>query len=126
LEDDPARDRQLDETIEESFPASDPPGNTVETGIRIGNTALAGAVVDNREAHRFELVVDGKTATLAYERTPTSLTLVHTQVPPSLRGRHIADTLAKAGVESAHAQGLQVVAKCHFVKAFLRRHPQVG
>jgi predicted GNAT family acetyltransferase len=122
LADDPARERQLDETIEESFPASDPPANTVETGIRIGGGALAGAVVDNREAHRFELVVDGKTAVLAYERTPTSLVLLHTQVPPSLRGRHLADTLAKAGVESAHAEGLQVVAKCHFVKAYLRKH----
>jgi hypothetical protein len=105
LADDPARERQLDETIEESFPASDPPANTVETGIRTGGTAFAGAVVDNREAHRFELVVDGQTAVLAYERTPTSLILVHTQVPPSLRG-------------------LQVVAKCHFVKAYLRKHPQ--
>jgi predicted GNAT family acetyltransferase len=126
LEDDPAREQQLDETIEESFPASDPPANTVETGIRSGGASLAGAVVDNREAHRFELAVDGKTATLAYERTPTSLVLVHTQVPPSLRGRHIADTLAKAGVESARAQGLQVVAKCHFVRAYLRKHREPG
>lgn len=124
MADDPARERQLDEAIEESFPASDPPANTVETGIRIGGAAFSGAVVDNREAHRFELVVDGKTAVLAYERTPTSLVLVHTQVPPSLRGRHLADALAKAGIESARSEGLQVVAKCHFVKAYLRKHPQ--
>jgi CRP-like cAMP-binding protein len=38
--------------------------------------------------------------------------------------RHIADTLAKAGIEAAHAEGLQVVANCHFVKAYLRKHPQ--
>jgi predicted GNAT family acetyltransferase len=87
---------------------------------------LAGAVVDNREAQRFEILIDAKTAVLEYERTPTSLVLVHTQVPPSLRGRHIADTLAKAGLEAAHAEGLQVVAKCHFVKAYLRKHPQLG
>jgi predicted GNAT family acetyltransferase len=88
--------------------------------------ALAGRVVDNREAHRFEFVIDGKTAVLDYERTPTSLVLVHTQVPPSLRGRHIADTLAKAGIGAAHTEGLEVVAKCHFVKAYLRKHPQLG
>jgi hypothetical protein len=41
--DDPARERQLDETIEESFPASDPPANTVESGVRIGGTAFVGA-----------------------------------------------------------------------------------
>ena len=30
-------DDKLDETLEETFPASDAPANTVETGIRIGN-----------------------------------------------------------------------------------------
>ena len=31
-------DEKVDEAIEETFPASDPPANTVETGIRIGPT----------------------------------------------------------------------------------------
>ena len=31
-----AGDRELDETLEETFPASDAPANTVETGTRIG------------------------------------------------------------------------------------------
>ena len=30
------RDDQLDETIDESFPASDAPANTVETGVGVG------------------------------------------------------------------------------------------
>jgi hypothetical protein len=68
----------LDETLEETFPASDPPANTVETGTRVGSTLPAGAVTDNRKARQFELVVDGQTAVLAYERTPNSLVLVHT------------------------------------------------
>jgi hypothetical protein len=29
-------DRALDEALEETFPASDPPANTVETGITVG------------------------------------------------------------------------------------------
>jgi hypothetical protein len=32
----PTDDRELDETIDETFPASDPPANTGETGIRVG------------------------------------------------------------------------------------------
>jgi hypothetical protein len=32
----PTDDEELDETVEESFPASDPPANTPETGTRIG------------------------------------------------------------------------------------------
>jgi len=30
------RDDKLDEALQETFPASDPPANTVETGIRVG------------------------------------------------------------------------------------------
>ena len=120
------RDRALDETLEETFPASDAPANTVETGTRVGVAAESNVVTDNTEARRFELVVDGQTAVLAYERTPTSFVLVHTEVPPPLRGRHVADRLAKAAIEAAHAAGLRVVAVCPFVRAYLRKHPHTG
>jgi len=83
----------------------------------------SGVVTDNRKASQFELVVDGETAVLTYERTPTSLVLVHTEVPPSLRGRHLADALAKAAIDAAHAERLQIVVVCPFVKAYLRKHP---
>ena len=80
-------------------------------------------VVDNREASRFELAVDGQTAVLAYERTPASLVLVHTEVPPSLRGHHLGDRLAQAALDAGHAEGLQIVAVCPFVKEYMRKHP---
>ena len=118
-----AGDRKLDETLEETFPASDAPANTVETGTRVGPVPLSSSVTDNREASQFELVVDGQTAVLTYERTPTSLVLVHTEVPPSLRGRHLADAVAKAAIDAAHAERLQMVVVCPFVKAYLRKHP---
>lgn len=118
-----ARDRELDETLEETFPASDAPANTVETGTSIRPLPLSPAVTDNREASQFELVVDGQTAVLTYERTPKSLVLVHTEVPPLLRGRHLADALAKAAIDAGHAEGLPFVAVCLFVKAYLRKHP---
>ena len=118
-----AGDRKLDEALEETFPASDAPANTVETGTRLGPVPLSSSVTDNREASQFELVVDGQTAVLTYERTPTSLVLVHTEVPPALRGRHLADALAKAAINAAHAERLQMVVVCPFVKAYLRQHP---
>jgi predicted GNAT family acetyltransferase len=118
-----ARDRKLDETLEETFPASDAPANTVETGIRLGPVSESPNVTDNREEGRFELVVDGLTAFLEYERNPKSLVLVHTEVPPALRGRHLAGALAKAAIEAADAEGLRLVAVCPFVKAYLHQHP---
>jgi hypothetical protein len=91
--------------------------------VEENRSGLLPAVTDNRDASRFEVVVDGRTAVLTYERTSASLVLVHTEVPPSLRGRHLADALAKAAIDAAHAEGLQIVAVCPFVKAYLRKHP---
>ena len=116
-------DRDLDETLEETFPASDPPANTVVIGAQIDPLAVLPPVIANPAEHRFELAVAGETAVLNYERTGKSIILVHTEVPPALRGRHLADVLAKAAIESAHAEGLQVIAVCPLVKAYLRKHP---
>jgi predicted GNAT family acetyltransferase len=117
-------DDKLDEALAETFPASDPPANTVETGIRIDITPDRDALVnDNRPAHRFELVVDGQMAFLSYERTPERLTLVHTEVPLPLRGQHLAAALVKAGLHTARTEGLQIVVVCPFAKAYLRKHP---
>jgi uncharacterized protein len=84
------------------------------------------AVIDNRAAHRFELTIDGQTAFLVYERTDAALRLIHTEVPPSLRHRHLGEALVTAALDQARVAGLRVVAICPFVKAYLRRHPQLG
>ena len=49
-------DDGLDETLEETFPASDAPANTVETGVHIAQEAEPEAqpVIDNVQAQRFE------------------------------------------------------------------------
>jgi len=119
----PDRDSKLDETLDETFPASDPPANTGETGIRLAIDDAAAPVKDNHDLHRFEIEVDGQTAVLVYERTPKSLVLVHTEVPPALRGRHLGDALARVAIDAAHAGGLQIIAVCPFVKAYLKKHP---
>ena len=120
-------ERNVDETLEETFPASDAPANTVETGIRVGDpsTSTHEAVVDNPAARRFELSVDGETAFLQYDRSGDALTLVHTEVPDRLRGRHLGDVLVKAALADARAAGLRIVAVCPFVRAYLRKHPNV-
>jgi len=121
-----ADEDKLDEAIEESFPASDAPSNTVETGIRTGepSPSPAAAVSDNHALNRFEVTIDGHTAFLVYERTHDALTLVHTEVPDPLRGRHVGDALVEAALRAGHAEGLRIVAVCPFVRAYLRKHPK--
>ena len=117
-------DSKLDEALEETFPASDPPANTVETGIGVsGSGASAGGlVVDNGTKNRFELSVNGETAFLVYERTDDAFTLIHTEVPDALRGRHVGERLVEAALQSARSAELRIIAVCPFVKAYMRRH----
>lgn len=118
-----SRDDSVDEMEEETFPASDPPSGTVETGIRIGPPAATGSdVQDNRDASQFQLTVDGKTAFLVYERTANRLVLVHTEVPEELRGRHLGDRLVEAALAAARRDHLQVVAECPFARKYLQKH----
>jgi predicted GNAT family acetyltransferase len=112
---------KLDHTIEETFPASDPPANTVVTGVRVGPSTEF-VVRDNPEMSRLETEVGGHLATLRYERHPHAVVLVETEVPAALRGRGIANALAKWAIETAQHDGLRVVAVCPFVQAYMRRH----
>jgi len=112
---------KLDEALEESFPASDPPANTVETGVRAGVPPAHELVVDDAERHRFVLDIDGQLAVLEYERAAGSLKLIHTEVPEALRGRRYGEALVEAAILAARAQGLRVVAVCKFAQAYLRK-----
>jgi predicted GNAT family acetyltransferase len=118
-------DEKLDETLDETFPASDAPANTVETGIHTGDPSQppTPAVSDNQADQRFELTVDGHTAFLVYDRTSESLTLVHTEVPQELRGRHLGEALVDAALAAARDQGLRPIVVCPFARIYLRRHP---
>ena len=117
-------DSKVDEALEETFPASDPPANTVETGIRIATPLESDiGVSDNMALHRFELKVDGHVGYLEYERTPNTLALIHTEVPVEIRGRHIADQLVEAALAIGRSEGRRIVAVCPFARAYMRRHP---
>jgi uncharacterized protein len=119
---------KLDESIEETFPASDAPSNTVETGVRVGPPPDVDepktAVRDNVDAHRFEISIDDATAYLQYERKPGTLVLVHTEVPPALRGRGLAGILAKEALDAARAQGVRPTVLCPFVRAYVQKHAE--
>lgn len=82
-------------------------------------------VTDNKEKHRYELKF-GDTdalAILAYHEHGNTITLVHTEVPEELEGHGLGGKLAKYALEDARARGLEVVASCPFVSAYIRRHP---
>lgn len=120
-------DRDLDEALEETFPASDAPANTVEMRLlprEIPASLIASTSVrDDDDRQRFELVVEGETAFLSYERGPGTLTLVHTEVPEGIRRRGVGTALVEAAIARGRADGLRIIAQCAFAKDYLRKHP---
>ncbi|HXD73680.1 MAG TPA: GNAT family N-acetyltransferase [Vicinamibacterales bacterium] len=117
-------DDDIDEALEETFPASDPPANTVETGVARGVPRPSPAeVIDDRSRSRFEVRDSGGVAFLDYTRDRGTMTIVHTEVPETLRGRGLGTALVEAALASARADALRVVVRCPFASAYLKTHP---
>jgi predicted GNAT family acetyltransferase len=82
------------------------------------------ALIDNRALSRFELPTGAGPAFAEYRLADGVLTIFHTEVPEEVREQGIGSQLAHAVLEEARARGLKVVARCPFVAAYLRRHPE--
>ncbi|HEY9898674.1 MAG TPA: GNAT family N-acetyltransferase [Pantanalinema sp.] len=78
---------------------------------------------DNAEHSRFEVEVDGHLAVAEYRLVPEGIEFTHTVVPEQLEGRGIGSALARAGLDSARAKGLEVVPTCEFFQGYIKRHP---
>jgi predicted GNAT family acetyltransferase len=79
-------------------------------------------VADRPDLNRYELAVDGEVAFLTYRRREDHILLAHTEVPDAFRGRGYGGVLARHALEEARQARLQVIVKCPFVTAWLKRH----
>lgn len=73
---------------------------------------------------RFELEQSGDVAWLEYSLAGGVLQLIHTEVPPALRGKGIASELARTALEWARAKRLKVDVVCPSVAEYLKKHPE--
>ena len=80
-------------------------------------------VVDNPEARRFELLVDGQLAGIAaYDRSPGTMSLTHTEVYPSFEGRGLGSVLAQRALDLIRDEGAAVLPYCPFIRRYIQRH----
>ena len=86
---------------------------------------MSSAVRDNPQLHRFELDADRHVAFSEYQRADNAITFMHTEVPKALEGRGIGSSLVRGALEIAKAQGLAVKARCPFVAAYIKKHPEL-
>jgi uncharacterized protein len=84
---------------------------------------MIATVNDNKTEHRFELEVEGHLAAAYYRRSGNVITFEHTEVPPELGGKGVGSSLVRGALDQVRAEGLQVVAQCPFVKAWIEKNP---
>lgn len=76
---------------------------------------------------RFEIEEDGEVAYLEFETDSQGwMTIWHTEVPSTLRGRGVATELAQTAFEYAKQNELRVDVICPLAADFLSKHPEYG
>ncbi|HTP72231.1 MAG TPA: GNAT family N-acetyltransferase [Burkholderiaceae bacterium] len=83
------------------------------------------AVEHNEVASRFELRTLGRLSFAQYHLADGVMWLTHTETPPPLQGRGLAAQVVRAALDHARAHGLKVRPACSYVRAYLRRHPEL-
>jgi uncharacterized protein len=74
---------------------------------------------------RFEFDEEGETAYLEFDLDSHGwITLLHTEVPPRLRGRGIAGMLAQTALEYARTNNLKVDVICPMANSYIQKHPE--
>lgn len=52
------------------------------------------------------------------------MTIYHTEVDPAFEGQGVGSQLAKAALDDVRARGLELVPRCPFIAAYIRRHSE--
>lgn len=77
-------------------------------------------VIHQPEQHRFVAGSEDGQALLEYHTANKTINFHHTYVPPSMRGKGMAEKLVRAGLSWANQQQLTIEASCSYVQKFLR------
>jgi uncharacterized protein len=87
--------------------------------------AAAADVVDDPEAGRFELRLDGVLAGVAnYTRRDRRVVITHTEVEDAFEGRGVGSALARGALDAIRAQGDWVVPVCPFLAGYIAKHAE--
>jgi predicted GNAT family acetyltransferase len=79
-------------------------------------------LVDNKQASRFELHIDGMIVFADYRRQGQTLILDWVEAPPALRGTGAAHRLMRGITERARAENWEIVPICGYAASWLRQN----
>ncbi len=79
---------------------------------------------DSSDGGRYVASLDGNEAEMTFTKLgPSLISVDHTRVPESMRGKGAAQALAKSAVMDARRGGWKIVPRCSFLHAQVARHP---
>ena len=82
-------------------------------------------VVDNPEASRYELTIDGVPAGFVeYRMHGDTMVMPYIEIDPAFGGRGFGGRLTQAALDDARSRGLTVEPTCPFIVAWVREHPE--
>lgn len=82
-------------------------------------------MVDNPGRRRFEILIDGEVAGFAaYQLRDDAIVFTHTEVDPAFQGKGIGSQLAAGALDRVRESGGKAVAKCAFIAAYVKQHPE--
>ena len=93
----------------------------------VGDVVLDGpvrALAIVRTADRFEIRDGEDVAFLTFRGRGSAMSILHTEVPPSLRGQGLGEALAEAALDDAGKRGMTVKPYCPFVARYIEHHPE--
>lgn len=82
----------------------------------------AAQVEHDLSAQQFELHVGGLLCLLQYRVSSGKMVVYHTEVPPPIQNRGLAERMTRAALEYARNENLKIEPRCPYTAAFLRRH----
>lgn len=79
---------------------------------------------DSSDGGRYIAAIDGAAAEMTYTKIgPALISIDHTYVPDHMRGRGLAQALAKSAVMDARKGGWKIIPRCRFMHVQAKEHP---
>ena len=80
-------------------------------------------LIDNADAHRYELVIDGVVAGyVEYHDRGHRRALNHTVIEPAYEGQGLGSKLARGVLDDMRARGLELLPYCPFIRSYVDKH----
>jgi hypothetical protein len=78
-------------------------------------------VIDNREASRYEITIDGVEAGfIDYRLSDTTIVLAYIEIDPAFGGQGFGGRLTQWALDDARSRELTVVPACPFITEYIR------